>query len=103
MGDCNDYAVTKRHVLLQRGLPAKALRLSAVRTSSGEGHLVLLVVTTKGELVLDNLTDAIRPWRSTDYRWLKIQSASDARFWLTVKTPGRSVSQDDRKVNKPPA
>jgi predicted transglutaminase-like cysteine proteinase len=61
MGDCNDYAVTKRHMLLQRGLPAKALRLSAVRTGSGTGHLVLLAVTSKGELVLDKLTDAILP------------------------------------------
>jgi predicted transglutaminase-like cysteine proteinase len=103
MGDCNDYAVTKRHVLLQRGLPAKALRLSAVRTSSGIGHLVLVVVTTKGELVLDNLTDAIRPWQNTDYRWLKIQSASDARLWFTVRAPGSSVSQADRKVSKAPA
>jgi predicted transglutaminase-like cysteine proteinase len=103
MGDCNDYAVTKRHVLLLRGLPAKALRLSAVRTSSGAGHLVLVVVTTKGDLVLDNLTNAIRPWQETDYRWLKIQSASDARLWLTVKSPGRSLSQADRDPSKPPA
>jgi predicted transglutaminase-like cysteine proteinase len=26
-GDCNDYAVTKRHELLKRGLPSSALRL----------------------------------------------------------------------------
>jgi predicted transglutaminase-like cysteine proteinase len=103
MGDCNDYAVTKRHVLLQRGLPAKALRLSAVTTGSGTGHLVLLIVTTRGELVLDNLTDAILPWQSTDYHWLKIQSARDARFWFTVRSPGPSVSQADRKASKPPA
>src|SRR5712675_1301410 len=62
MGDCNDYAVTKRHELLQSGLPAKALRLSVVKTASGIGHLILVVVTTKGELILDNLTETIRPW-----------------------------------------
>jgi len=98
MGDCNDYAVTKRHELLQSGLPAKALRLSVVKTASGIGHLILVVETTKGELVLDNLTETIWPWNSTDYHWLKIQSASDARFWNEVKTPGVSVSQADRKV-----
>jgi predicted transglutaminase-like cysteine proteinase len=97
-GDCNDYAVTKRHELLQSGLPAKALRLSVVKTASGIGHLVLVVVTTKGELVLDNLTETIRPWRSTDYHWLRIQSASDARFWYEVKAPGPSVSQAERKI-----
>jgi len=90
-GDCNDYAVTKRHELVQSGLPTKALRLSVVKTSSGIGHLVLVVVTTKGDLVLDNLTDAIRPWQSTDYRWLKIQSASDARFWFKIRANGPSA------------
>jgi predicted transglutaminase-like cysteine proteinase len=97
-GDCNDYAVTKRHELLQSGLPAKALRLSVVKTASGIGHLVLVVMTTKGELVMDNLTETIRPWRTTDYHWLKIQSASDARFWYEVKAPGPSVSQAERKI-----
>src|SRR4030088_2548975 len=60
MGDCNDYAVTKRHELLENGLPAKALRLSVVKTASGIGHLVLVVVTTKGDIVFDNLTQLIR-------------------------------------------
>jgi predicted transglutaminase-like cysteine proteinase len=96
LGDCNDYAVTKRHELLQAGLPAKALRLSVVKTASGIGHLVLIVVTTKGDLVLDNLTEAVRPWQSTDYHWLKIQSASDARYWFEVKASGPSVSQSDQ-------
>jgi predicted transglutaminase-like cysteine proteinase len=98
VGDCNDYAVTKRHGLLQGGLPAKALRLSVVKTASGIGHLVLVVATTKGDMVLDNLTETIRPWQHTDYHWLKIQSATDARFWYEVKTTGPSVSQADRKI-----
>lgn len=100
VGDCNDYAVTKRHKLLESGLPSKALRLSVVKTASGIGHLVLVVVTTKGDIVMDNLTEAIRPWRSTDYHWLKIQSAADAKFWYDVKAPaaGPSVSLADRKV-----
>jgi predicted transglutaminase-like cysteine proteinase len=97
-GDCNDYAVTKRHELLESGMPAKALRLSVVKTSSGIGHLVLVVVTTKGDIVMDNLTEAIRPWQNTDYHWLKIQSANDARYWYEVKAPDTSVSQADRKV-----
>ena len=93
MGDCNDYAVTKRHELLQNGLPAKALRLSVVQTASGIGHLVLVVATSKGDLVLDNLTETIRSWQNTGYHWLKIQSALDARFWYEVKATNPSVSQ----------
>jgi predicted transglutaminase-like cysteine proteinase len=97
-GDCNDYAVTKRHELLRSGLPAKALRLAVVRTKSGDGHLVLLVATTKGDLMLDNLTDAVLPWQSADYQWIKIQSASDARSWYNVRVSGASVSPADRKL-----
>jgi predicted transglutaminase-like cysteine proteinase len=100
MGDCNDYAVTKRHELLDSGLPSKALRLSVVKTSSGIGHLVLVVVTTKGDIVLDNLTEVIRPWQSTNYHWLKIQSATDAKFWHEVKAPaiGPTLAQADQRV-----
>jgi predicted transglutaminase-like cysteine proteinase len=98
-GDCNDYAVTKRHQLLRSGLPAKALRLAVVKTKSGSDHLVLLVATTKGDLVLDNLTEAILPWQSADYQWMKIQSARDARFWYDVKVSGASVSPPDRKLH----
>ena len=99
-GDCNDYAVTKRHQLLESGLPSKALRLSVVKTASGIGHLVLVVVTTKGDFVMDNLTEVIRPWQSTDYHWLKIQSATDSKFWREIKRPAvrPSVSQADRRV-----
>src|ERR1700730_4742969 len=97
-GDCNDYAVTKRHELLRSGLPAKALRLAVVKTSSGTAHLVLLVATTKGDLVLDNLTEAILPWQSKDFQWMKIQSASDASFWYNVKVSGTSMSPPDRTL-----
>jgi predicted transglutaminase-like cysteine proteinase len=99
-GDCNDYAVTKRHELVENGLPSKALRLSVVTTATGIGHLVLVVATTKGDVVMDNLTEAIRPWQSTNYHWLKIQSATDARFWHGVKAraDGVSVSRNEQSV-----
>ncbi len=96
LGDCNDYAVTKRHGLIASGLPAKALRLAVVKTASGIGHLVLIVVTGKGAVVLDNLTDTIRPWQATDYQWLKIQSADDAKFWHEIKAPAVVAEADQR-------
>jgi len=96
-GDCNDYAVTKRHELVESGLPTKALRLAVVKTGSGLGHLVLVASTSKGDLVLDNLSSVIRPWQDTDYIWLKIQSASDARFWYQIAPPSTSMSSAERK------
>ncbi len=67
-GDCNDYAVTKRSELLERGWPTRALLLSEVVTSWGEHHLVLVVRTSVGDLVLDNMTPQIRPWARAPYR-----------------------------------
>lgn len=100
-GDCNDYAVTKRHELIQSGLSSRALRLSVVKTPAGVGHLVLVVVTTRGDMVLDNLTDTIRPWRNTGYEWLKIQSASNAKFWHEIKSPEAdpTLAQVDRRTH----
>jgi predicted transglutaminase-like cysteine proteinase len=99
-GDCNDYAVTKRHILLEDGLPSAALRLSVIKTASGEGHLVLVVSATKGDLVMDNLTEEIRPWQSTEYHWLKIQSAKDPRYWSAISPAGRPLlSQNKPEVH----
>ncbi|HEY5409194.1 MAG TPA: transglutaminase-like cysteine peptidase, partial [Caulobacteraceae bacterium] len=55
-GDCEDYVLEKRRALLVRGIPAAALSIAVVRTRRGEGHAVLLVVTDRGELVLDSLS-----------------------------------------------
>ena len=86
-GDCNDYVVSKRHELLQRGWPARALLLSEVVVSSGEHHLVLLVRTRSGDLVLDNLTPQIKPWSRTPYHWVRVQRPNDHRLWATISRP----------------
>lgn len=97
-GDCNDYAVTKRHELVRSGFPTNAVRLAVVKTLSGIGHLVLVVSTNKGNLVLDNLSEMVLPWQLTKYHWVKIQSSNDARFWFEIKPRGMVLSQVDRKI-----
>jgi predicted transglutaminase-like cysteine proteinase len=87
-GDCNDYAVSKRHELLRRGWPSRVLLLSEVIVDSGEHHLVLLVRTRSGDLVLDNLTPQIRPWSQTPYRWIRVQSPGRDRLWAAVGREG---------------
>lgn len=84
VGDCNDYVVTKRHELIRLGLPASALLMSVVKTPAGEGHLVLVARTDRGDLVLDNLEPEILPRERTALTWLKRQSAGDVRFWEAV-------------------
>jgi predicted transglutaminase-like cysteine proteinase len=83
-GDCKDYAVSKRHRLLSRGWPQRALLLGEVVTVWGKHHLVLLVRTRSGDLVLDNLSAQIRPWPRAPYRWIRIQSPSNPLFWNPV-------------------
>lgn len=83
-GDCEDYAITKRHQLISQGWPARSLRLAVVKTSWGEGHAVLVVKTSEGDLVLDNLTSAIKPFQKTGLRFLKIQSDDNPRMWLAL-------------------
>lgn len=80
-GDCEDFALTKRRKLMALGWSPRALRMAVVRTGSGEGHAVLVVKTSKGDLVLDNRTGAIKPWRQTDLSWVKIQSGDNPRLW----------------------
>jgi predicted transglutaminase-like cysteine proteinase len=83
-GDCNDYAVSKRHELLNRGWPARVLLLSEVVVPNGQHHLVLVVRTTEGDLVLDNLTPQIRPWARAPYRWVRMQLPNSSKLWTTI-------------------
>ena len=99
VGDCKDYAVTKRHELLARGWPSRALLLSEVIVPSGEHHLILVVRTKIADLVLDNLTPNIRPVPKTyaQYQWVRIESPQNPRFWNRVDTPAvvRTVSMSN--------
>jgi predicted transglutaminase-like cysteine proteinase len=83
-GDCHDYAVTKRHELMARGWPSRALLLAEVVTSWGEHHLVLVIRTRDGDFVADNLNANIRPWFTSRYRWVRMQSPQNPMFWSTV-------------------
>lgn len=83
-GDCEDYAITKRHRLIAAGWPSRSLRLAVAKTPWGEGHAVLIVKTDEGDLVLDNRTDAIKPFQNSDLRFLKIQSNDNPKMWFDL-------------------
>lgn len=91
-GDCDDYAVAKRHALMSHGLPASALRLAVTRTAWGERHLVLVVRTDRGDLVLDNLTDAILPVDRTGLVFESMQRPDKPRGWAAVAPATRGAS-----------
>jgi predicted transglutaminase-like cysteine proteinase len=83
-GDCEDYVLLKRKLLIQAGWPRQALLITVVRDQKGEGHAVLTVKSDKGEFVLDNQEDQILPWSETPYRFVKRQSQSDPNVWVSL-------------------
>jgi predicted transglutaminase-like cysteine proteinase len=87
-GDCKIYALYKRKLLLQAGFPRQALLMTVVRDLNNEGHTILTVKTDKGDLVLDNLVDEIRPWNATGYYFLKRQSQQNPNTWVSINQRG---------------
>ena len=83
-GDCNAFAIEKRHQLIGRGWPAAALALTVAKTSWGEGHLVVTMRTDQGDLVLDNLRPTIIAWQKTGYDWIMRQSEANPQFWVEL-------------------
>jgi len=86
-GDCEDYVLQKRKMLMQAGWPREALLITVVRDKHGDGHAVLTVKADKGEYVLDNQVDQILLWSETGYRFVKRQSQSDPNVWVALSEP----------------
>ena len=83
-GDCKIYALYKRKLLIERGFPRQALLMTIVRDLNGEGHAVLTVKTDRGDFVLDNLAERVRPWSATGYQFYKRQAQDDPNVWLSL-------------------
>lgn len=87
MGDCEDYVLEKRRELNRRdGISLSNLLITVVRKPDGEGHAVLTVRTDEGDLILDNLTDEVRPWQHTGYKFLKRQASNHTGRWVNLLT-----------------
>jgi predicted transglutaminase-like cysteine proteinase len=75
-GDCEDYQLLKRKLLVDAGMPRRAMRMTVVLNELGEGHAVLTIRTTKDDLILDNRTNAILTWAETGYAFIKRESSA---------------------------
>ena len=91
-GDCEDYVLLKRRMLIQAGWPRQALLITVVRDHRGDGHAVLTVKTDRGEFVLDNQNDQILLWSETNYRFVKRQSQTDPNAWVALGDTRPAVS-----------
>ena len=79
-GDCEDYALTKRAALIRKGIPAGALRIATTTTRRGEPHAILVVKTSRGDFVLDNLRADVRSLGGSGYR-IRTISTPNPRVW----------------------
>jgi predicted transglutaminase-like cysteine proteinase len=84
-GNCNDYVLIKRKLLIEAGWPKAALLMTVVVDHHGDGHLILMVRTHRGDLILDNMRQEILPWDRTAYRFVKRQSAFDPNAWVSIQ------------------
>jgi predicted transglutaminase-like cysteine proteinase len=82
-GDCEDYQILKRRLLVKAGLPRRALRMVVVLDEQGQGHAVMAVRTNQGDFILDNKRDAVLPWHQTGYVYIKSEG-DQSLAWLTL-------------------
>jgi predicted transglutaminase-like cysteine proteinase len=91
-GDCEDYALLKRRMLMEAGWPREALLMTVVREKYGNGHAVLTVKTDKGEFVLDNQEEKVLLWSETNYRFVKRQAQFDPNRWVSLGDPRPTIN-----------
>jgi predicted transglutaminase-like cysteine proteinase len=81
-GDCEDVALLKRQLLVERGVPRRALLMTVVLDEDGKGHAVLMVRTKLGDVILDNRRNEPRPWSRTGYTFIKRESQGGNGGWV---------------------
>jgi predicted transglutaminase-like cysteine proteinase len=91
-GDCEDYVLLKRKMLLAAAWPRQALLITVVRDRNGDGHAVLTVKTDKGEFILDNQNPDILLWSETGYHFVKRQSQNDPNNWIGLGEPRPAIA-----------
>ncbi len=61
------------------------------RGRGGAGHAVLIVRTDRGDLILDNKSDIVLPWKQTGYIFIK-REGSDGAAWVGLEEQGVSIT-----------
>ncbi len=83
-GDCEDFALEKRRLLIESGIAPASLSIAIVRTPAGEAHAVLVVSARQGDYVLDNLQPDVKAWQMTDYSWISRQGPGNDLNWVSL-------------------
>lgn len=97
-GDCEDYALAKRAELIKRGWSPSSVLMATVRDRKNRPHAVLVAHTNRGDFVLDSQTGKIKPWNKTGFKWLKRQSRSNPRKWVSLSRGGGVAKPSTARV-----
>ena len=84
VGDCEDYVLLKRKMLIEMGFSPADLLVTVVLQPNGEGHAVLTVRTDYGDYILDNMRGDVRLWSETGYTFVKRQSSVNSAEWTKL-------------------
>lgn len=87
VGDCEDLALEKQRQLAALGYPPSATLLAVVYRRNVGLHVVLVVRSAGGDVVLDNRSGKVLPWRKARYSWLRVQSPADPTRWNQIGAP----------------
>ncbi len=99
-GDCEDYQILKRRLLVQAGLPRRALRMVVVLDELGQGHAVMAVRTDQGDFILDNKREAVLPWHQTGYVYIKSEG-DQSLAWVMLGNQIVVTSAVSRQSGRP--
>lgn len=82
-GDCEDFQLEKRRLLVEAGVPKRAMPMTVVLDELNEGHAVLMVRTDRGDLILDNKRNEVLRWNETGYVYVK-REGQDGSAWASL-------------------
>jgi predicted transglutaminase-like cysteine proteinase len=85
VGDCEDYALLKRKMLIGKGISPADLLITVVLQPNGDGHAILTVRTDRGDFILDNMRNKVLLWSDTEYTYLKRQSVKNSGQWVKIE------------------
>jgi len=102
LGDCDDITLAKQHLLIAKHgfKPENVLFADAVSNwrDSATNHAVLLVLTDKGVLVLDNNSSEVQKLEDTSIRITAVQDRTNPQRFVELKlegtTEGKKVGEN---------
>lgn len=83
-GDCEDFALLKKKELLAKGVSADRLLIATVFIRGLGAHAVLVLRLDTGDMILDNVTNVIKPWQETPYTFMRMQNPERPDGWVLV-------------------